>query len=276
MRNLFAFLWKYHFFFLFVSLEVVAFYIVVKNNFYQHTVVINSTNDFTGSILNTTGSISDYFSLINANEILAEENLSYRKMLPQSFLITDTSTFFLNDTLYSQQYSYVTAKVISNTTTRINNFIKLNKGKNHGIGKHMAVLAPDGVVGQVVEVSDHYASVMSVLNPHTKISAKLKSSGQVGTLVWKGEDYTKGLLVDIPTHASIQINDSVFTSGYSYIFPEGQLIGTVTDFNLESGQSFYEVEVTFSTDYNTLHWVYVVQNLMQEELIELDEAEEKY
>nr|NQU93877.1 rod shape-determining protein MreC [Bacteroidota bacterium] len=274
MKNLITFLWKYYFFFLFLSLEVVAVLLIVKNNYYQRTIIINSTNDVTGAILKTSDGIIEYFHLKKANQILAEENVNFRKMLPQSFLKTDTATFFRDDTLYNQQYTYLTAKVISNTTNRINNFIKLNKGKNHGIEKHMAVLAPDGIVGQVIEVSDNYASVMSVLNSHTRISAKLKSSGQVGTLIWNGENYRLGKLVDIPTHVQIQINDSVFTSGYSYMFPEGQLIGTVSDYELESGQSFYQVDVVFSCDYNNLRWVYVVRNLMQKELNLLDEAEE--
>lgn len=276
MKNLFTFLWRYQFFFLFVLLEVFSVLFLVKNSYYQGSVILSSTNGFTGNILNVYTNITDYFALRKANKILAEENAAFLNKLPGSFIKTDTTSFFYRDTLYMQQYRYTAAKVISSSTNRRNNFLKLNKGRIHGIGNEMAVIAPGGIVGQVIEVSDHFSSVMSVLNRHSKISVKLKSTEQIGTLLWNGENYRIGTMTDIPSHTELTKGDSVITSGYSHIFPEGVNIGTIEDFRINPGDNFYTADIKYAVDYNRVYHVYVVQNLQEEEIRELEKAEKKY
>ena len=276
MKNLFTFLWRYQFFFLFVLLEVFSVLFLVKNSYYQGSVILSTTNGFTGNILNVYTNITDYFALRKANKILAEENAAFLNKLPGSFIKTDTTSFFYRDTLYMQQYRYTAAKVISSSTNRRNNFLKLNKGRIHGIGNEMAVIAPGGIVGQVIEVSDHFSAVMSVLNRHSKISVKLKSTEQMGTLLWNGENYRIGTMTDIPSHTQLTKGDSVITSGYSHIFPEGVNIGTIEDFRINPGDNFYTADIKYAVDYNRVYHVYVVQNLQEEEIRELEKAEKKY
>ncbi len=273
MRNLITFLWKNHFFLLFVLLEVIALLLISKNNYYQRTVMINSTSDVTGRLLEWYNNFEGYFELKNANQILAEENARFLNSKPGAFLKTDTNTFYHNDSLYVRQYAYLTARVISNSTNRRNNYLKLNKGSLQGVDRDMAVVSPSGVVGQVIEVSPHFSSVMSVLNMNTRISARLKSSQQVGTLLWDGEDYRTGLLTDIPSHVRVHRGDTVVTSGYSHIYPSGELIGVVDDFSIGQGDNFYSIRVRFSVDYNKLYHVYIVKNLLQDELLRLEEVE---
>ena len=234
MRNLIAFLWKYNFFFLFIILEVIAFSLIVNNNYYQRRVVINSTNDFTGGLLEKFDNFSEYLALKNANKILSEENARFFNMLPSTFIKSDTSLFFINDTLYNRQYNYVSAKVVSNSINRRNNYLKINKGRTHGLKADMAILSPHGVVGQIIEVSEHFSSVMSILNSNTRISAKLKKNNQVGSLFWNGKSYRLGKLVDIPSHVEFNKGDTIVTSGFSYIYPEGKIIGVVEDFYIEA------------------------------------------
>jgi rod shape-determining protein MreC len=276
MKNLFTFLWKYQFFFLFVLLEVFSVLLLVRNSYYQGSVIINSTNGITGNILNVYTNITEYFALKKANIILAEENAAFLNKLPRSFIKTDTASFYFHDTLFRQQYKYVAAKVISSSINRRNNFLKLNKGRVHGIDKEMAVIAPGGIVGQVVEVSDHFCSVMSVLNMHSRISVKMKNSKQIGTLIWNGENYRIGTMTDIPSHTQLIKGDTVITSGFSHIFPEGVNIGIVEDFRIRPGDNFYTADIKYAIDYNRIYHVYVVQNLQQDEILELQEAENKY
>ncbi len=276
MKNLFTFLWKYQFFFLFVLLEVFSVLFLVKNSYYQSSVIINSTNGITGNILNVYTNITEYLALKKANKILAEENAAFFNRLPGSFIKTDTASFFLHDTLYRQQYKYVAAKVISNSTNRRNNFLKLNKGSVQGINKEMAVITSGGIVGQVIEVSDHFSSVMSVLNMHSRISVKMKTSRQIGTLIWNGENYRIGTMTDIPSHTQLIKGDTVITSGFSHIFPEGVNIGTVEDFRISPGDNFYTADIKYAIDYNTVYYVYVVQNLQLDEILELEAEENKY
>ncbi len=275
MRNLISFLWKNYFFFLFVILEIGALALIVNNNYYQQRVFVNSTRDITGNILEKYDNLTSYFALKNANMILSEENARLYNMHPESFIKTDTQAFFVNDSIYMQQYKYRSAKVISNSTNRRNNYLKLNKGKLHGLQPDMAVVCAKGIVGQVIEVSDNFSSVMSVLNSNARVSAKLKKTNQVGSLYWNGEDYRMGKLVDIPSHVRFSIGDTVVTSGYSYTYPEGLVIGVIEDWRIEAGDNFYNADVRFTVDFNSLHYVYVIQNIFRGELIDLEQSDVK-
>jgi rod shape-determining protein MreC len=272
MQNLFIFFRRNAFYFLFLLLMGISFVLIVRNNYYHRTVVINTTNDITGNLLAAVSSFTEYLALREANKQLAEQNARLLSSLPDAYFRTDTTTSDWHDSLYAQQFEYLTAKVISSSVNRRNNYLKLNKGANHGVGLNMAVIAPEGVVGQVVEVSGHFSSVMAVINTYSRISAKLKSSNQVGSLRWDGQDYRRVKLVDIPSHVQIIVGDSVVTSGYSHIYPEGRLIGFVEDFGIEPGENFYEVYVRLAVDFNQLSWVYIVNNLFMDELLQLEKT----
>ena len=270
MRNLIAFLWKNYFFFLFLILEAFALFILINTNYYQRRVVVNTTSDITGNILRVQDNVTTYFYLKEANKILAEENALLRHKQPLAQAVSDTNQFIQSDSVNNRQFKYIPAKVISNSTNRRNNFIKLNKGSLHGIDADMAVVAPNGVVGQVIEVSENFSSVMSILNSQTRISAKLKASNQVGSFYWDGRDYQVGKLIDIPSHVQFIVGDTVITSGFSHIYPEGVVIGIVQDFKIEPGDNFFEIDVRFVVDYNNIHYVYAIENIFREELMDLE------
>jgi rod shape-determining protein MreC len=265
MRNLFVYIWKQYFFFLFLILEVIAFSLFFQNNAYQRAFFINSANSISGGIYSRYADISEYFSLKAINKNLAEENARYRTQLKSSFLISDKNVFTKNDTSYRQHYDYISAKVINNSVNRRNNFITLNKGFAQGVRKDMAVITPNGVMGIVKEVTSNFSSVISVLHKDSKISAKIKKNEQVGTIVWEGDDYRFCFLKDIPTHVKPHVGDTIITSGYSGIFPEGIFIGKVYDYYVNKGENFYTLKVKFEVDYNNITYVYVIKNLLKDE-----------
>jgi rod shape-determining protein MreC len=209
-------------------------------------------------------------SLKTANKILAEENAQLLNRQKSSFIKTDNKLFVVNDTLYQQEYTYVTAKVISNSVNRINNYLTLNKGSRLGIKKNMGVISSQGIVGIVKDVSENFCTVYSVLHSKSKISAKLKKGNNVGTILWNGNDYRIVTMKDVPTHVKIRIGDTVISSGYSLMFPEGIPIGSVYSYDINKGKDFYEIKVRLYNDLNNISYVYIVKNLMKEELTDLE------
>lgn len=270
MRIFFLFLWHRHFFFLFLILEVISFILIVQNNYYQRSGFINSTNKFSGNILTTFNNISQYFSLKDANRKLSKENARLLSESKKFYMKTDDHMFYYNDTLYRQQYEFINTKVINNSTNKRNNYITLNKGSRQGITKDMGVITSTGIVGIVKEVSSDFSSVISVLHKDMKISAKMKKNGHIGTVIWKGGDYRYGELIDIPTHVKPTLGDTIITSGYSSMFPEGVMIGTISDYKIEKGDNFYSIVIKFSTDFNSISYAYVVRNIMKGELDKLN------
>jgi rod shape-determining protein MreC len=269
MRHIFAFIWKHNFFFLFLVLEVVSLIFIANRSFYHRSVLSNGTDRFTGSVLTTWSGITSYFSLKQENIRLANENARLQRILTQSQITKDTTGFMVADTSYNQQYRYTVAKVIGNSTSRRDNYIMLNKGLKHGIRRDMAVLSPDGVVGTVVSVSENFSWAMSLLNKHTRISARIARINQMGTVVWDGGNPSVGTLQDIPAHVKVLPGDTISSSGFSHIFPEGIMVGTVEEIYVEEGAHFYTIYFRFSADMNSLRNVYVVKNLFRDEQIEL-------
>ncbi len=266
MRNLFQFIKKYYFFILFLFLEIFAFILIVNNTNYQRSVILSSANKVTGRILTISNNITQYFRLKKANEILSTENASLRSQLKNSFIITDNKIYTVNDTLYRQQYEYISAKVINNSVNRRNNYFTLNKGSLQGVTKDMAVIAPNGVIGIVTAVSQNFSTVISVLHEKSRIVSKLKKNDYPGTLIWDGHNCDYATLTDIPTHVEVKIGDTVVTGSYSNLFPENILIGMVTEVDNKKGEDFINIKIKFFIDYRNVTWVYVVKNLMKEEL----------
>ncbi|MCD4681503.1 MAG: rod shape-determining protein MreC [Bacteroidales bacterium] len=270
MRNLFSFLLKNYFFFLFLFLEIIATVLIVNNNYFQRSVVINATNEFTGSVKSIFSNVTEYFFLKQTNKILSEENSILHALTEKSYIITDRSTYLIDDTVYKQQYTYVGAGIISNSIHKRNNYLMLNKGVADGVNKDMAVISPKGIVGIIRDVSKNFSSVISVLHKDAKISAKIKKNNYIGTMIWKGIDYRTAYLMDIPTHVKLTMGDTIITSGFSHIFPEGIMIGVINNYTILQGENFYTIKLKFSEDYNSLSYVYIVNNLMKNEQIKLE------
>lgn len=277
MRNLIRFLSKNSLVFIFLFLQFIAFLLLVKNNNYQNSKFFNSSNFLIGNLYSTINNVNDYFNLKSVNAELAEQNARLQNQSITSFTKVFGTTVEIKDTSYYQKYLYTSAKVINSSTNKRNNYITLDKGKINGIEAGMGVISGVGVIGTVKNVSDNFCSVMSILHEKNAVSAKIKNSEYFGSLHWELGDYREASLNDIPNHAKLNVGDTIITSGYSAIYPEGVLVGTIKNFNLDEGSNFYEITVELSVDYKKLSHVFIVKNTMKEEQLKLEkltEAEE--
>ncbi|MFA7081206.1 MAG: rod shape-determining protein MreC [Bacteroidales bacterium] len=265
MRNLIRFLKRYYYIFLFILLEGLAIYIISQNSYYQGSVITAFANETVGNVSNHTQNISHYFTLGSSNESLVRENAMLRSRIESSYVKYQHRAFQYNDTIYKQQYEYIDAKVIQKTINKRNNYFILNKGTLHGVKKNMGVISPDGIVGVIINVSQNFSLVMSVLHQDSRPNIKNARTKISGTLVWDGVDYSKGKLIDIPSSIPLKVGDTIITSGFSQDFPEGIKVGKITTFDKDKGTGFYVVDIKFSVDYNKLEYVYIVKNFFKEE-----------
>ncbi len=275
MRNLIIFLWKYNFFLLFLIIECFCTYLIVQNNNFQRATFINSSNKVVGNVQQMVSSITTYLNLRNANDALMRENAYLRTMMPNAFYYDSIAHKTSIDTIRRQQYSYVTAKVINNTINRRNNYLTLDKGSLQGVRSEMGLISSNGIVGIVKDVSPHYSTAISILHKDAKISAKLSKTNHIGSIVWEGFDAATASLLYIPKNAPVHVGDTILTSAYSSIFPEGIMIGTVKSFDLKTNDGFYSIKVNLSTNFYTLDYVYVVENLFKEEVQALEDSIKK-
>ncbi len=273
MRNLLRFIVRHNFIIIFILLEILAFILLVRTNKYHRAKYVNFTYSVVGGFSKTFVNIKDYLSLREENRKLIEENNKLYNLLKSSYRTTTFDTDHLIDSAYVRKYLYIDAKVINNSTNKQYNYITLNKGRDHGIEPDMAVVSDEGIVGIIKDVTNNYSSVLSLLNRKFKVNAKIERNDYFGPLSWTGKGHTKAILVDIPHHVKILIGDTIVTSGYSAIFPEGYMIGIVSAFKLKGG-NYYEIKVDLATDFKRLSNVQIVKNMFREEQVELEKSAE--
>lgn len=267
MRNILLFIVRNHVFFIFLTLEVIALTLTIRNSSFHSSSWFTASNRVVGTVYDLNSNMTEYLRLTSVNRQLSEENAMLRGQLRQSqHAITDScDAIEVNDTVFMQQYAYIPARVVRQTVNRQNNVMTIDRGAGQGIRPDMAVIGPDGIVGIIKDVSEHYATVLPLLNRTTSISARLQGLGYFGALRWDGRDPLLVQLHDIPIHVPLEKGMVVETSGLSAMFPEGIAIGTIEDFDLETGDNFHAITVKLNTDPRTLRTVYVVNNLMRTE-----------
>ncbi len=272
MVNLLRFFLRYYLLFLFVALQGFCFFLIYSKNKYNQAAYINVANGVSGRFYSTVSGVSEYLHLRGVNDSLAMENAHLREQLLDSRFDNKTDSLFVRDsaTRFVQVYSYIPARVIRNSVNQATNIIYLEKGKLQGINKQMGVIAPNGIVGQVINVTDNYAAVMSVLSKDFKVSAKFKKNDFFGNLHWDGINSTSATLEEIPKHVPAKVGDTIVTSGFSQLFPRNIMIGVVEKVNAAPEKTFLDITVHLSTGFGNLSYVYVVNNLRREELHLLD------
>ncbi len=268
MRNLLRIIVRYYFFFLFLFLEVVSIFLVVQNNSFHRGQFISQSRSVQGYFFETFGGIREYLVLRQTNQDLQMENTLLRNQL-DGLTRKMESAGISNDSVPGRQFSYIPAKIINASINKQFNFLTLDKGRHHGLEPEMAVISPRGVVGVVYSVSGNYASVIPLINRDFRLSARIQNTGYFGSLSWPGTGYDQAILEEIPFHVELHEGDTIITSGYSAIFPEGIPVGTIKNFEVVEG-NFYTIVVDLAVDYKTLSQVNIIRNLLREEQLELE------
>jgi rod shape-determining protein MreC len=268
MRNLLNFLARYNNLIIFLILEGLSVYFLASRNSYHNTRVMFGVRGLTLSIEEKVSNTRAFMNLREINAALASENVALKNSI-ERLVTRDNSVFIpVSDSIFKQQYIHTSAAIIDNSINKQKNFFTVNKGRLQGIAVDMAVISGEGVAGVIVGCSENYSQAMSVLNLDFRLSARIKSNGYFGSLNWDGVSYRMAILSEIPQHVPVNVGDTIETTGYSAIFPEGIMIGTISEFEKKGGD-FYKITVTLATDFRKLHFVDIIGNMKKSEQLEL-------
>jgi len=276
MKVLFQFLSTYKKLFIFLLLSISSLLILtskdINKKVHKH---LNSAQYLVGNTYSFFHTIHQYSAIKKAYEAALEENATLKASLAQVLDLHKSDTL-LSIKNPHQNLLLIPAQVVNNTAMFTKNYLTINKGIKDGIHAGMGVISKKGVVGMVKFVSDHFATVISLLHVDWLVSAKVGVSGTIGTVCWPGIHPCKGNLLYVPRHLSVHIGDNIVTSGYSGAFYEGIPIGKISQIKLTESSLFYDIEVDFITDFNSLHYVYVIVNQYQFEKDSLENITRSY
>ncbi len=271
MNELLKFIVKYSSWFLFVLYVAASCVLLFSSNPFQHHVYLTSANIISSNTYRAANSVTSYFSLREINKDLQRRNSDLElEIYRLKEIIRDQDQKAYADTMTVDsaltRYHFIIADVINNSITRSHNYITIEKGRLDGVEPEMGVMDQNGIVGIVNVVGDHTARLISILNPYLRLSCKVKGEAQVGSLVWDGKDPGEAILEELPKHAKFVKGDTVVTSGYSSVFPEGVPIGTIMSGERDREDNFYTLRVRLFTDFSTLSTVRVIRDDMKQEL----------
>ena len=266
MRNLIAFLRRFRIFLVFVGLQVLSLYLYIQNTEFARLRALSTAASVNGEMLSVRHDISQHFSLEYTNKLLAEENAKLRAEIKESNYQVQRKQIFIEDTVFSMQYVYIPAMVVSSTFDKRNNYMTINIGSNHGIKQGWGVISSKGVVGIVHAVGREFSVVKTVLSKNINIDVSLKDDGAFGLLKWDGENPNIVQVSGISNDIAIKKWARVITRGSSGIFPKGIPVGVVERRKSIEGKPLWDLQVNPAVDFRRIEYVYVVKNLKYKEL----------
>jgi len=267
MQQIINFIIRNKNFLLFLLLFGFALLFTIQSHSYHKSKFINSANFLTGGVYNTTNNISTYFDLKSQNQLLSEENKKLRSLLRNNNINIDS--IFIDSLTFGKSYRFYSANIIKNSYALSNNVITLNKGKNDNIKQDFGVISSKGIVGIIDKTSGNFATAISILNSTSSISAQLKKSNHLGSLIWDGKNSKFTQLIDIPKIAPVALGDTIITSGQSSIFPKGVPVGIIEKFQLDQAENYYEINIRLFNDMSSIEHVYIIENVDKKEITDL-------
>lgn len=255
-------------FLLFALLFLISLFLTIRTHSFHESKFVTSANFISGSVYSIKSSITGYFDLESENNKLAEENMRLREQL-EAYKSSSLIDGIENSSI-GGKYTYYGARVINNSYSKTKNLITIDKGTNDGIQNELGVITTNGIVGIINSTSSNYATVQSILNSNSQISAKLKKSNHFGFLVWQGGNPNRVQLIDVPRLAPILVGDTIVTDGKSTIFPKGLMVGTIADYSLDDADDYYTLEIALFNDMTNLNHVYVIENRHSQEILQLE------
>jgi rod shape-determining protein MreC len=278
VRNVFLFIRRHFNFLFFLVLQIIALSFLFRYNKFHEAAFLNVSTEVTGRLDEKYNNIEYYFQLKKTNEALVQENLGLRQQLIANYEAPDSNKRLFRDTIRAdsvRKWLIMEAKVVNNTIDMPTNYLTIHRGFRQGVRANMGVTGPQGIVGSVINVSENFAVVMSVLHPQFRVVARLKKGGETGTIYWDGISPAFVSMRGIPRSANVVVGDTVVTSQITSLFPAGLLVGTIAEIVPDNTSNFFNLKLRTATNFSNIEYAYVLDNLQYDEQKRLEDSTRK-
>ena len=258
----------------FILLEIAALGMLRHGDSLQDLFISRAAHGFLGYFWGVSENIADYASLRTENRHLAEEILRLTATITRleeeaaAAAACDSADY---TTAWRGKYEFIPAEVIKNSVNKQHNYLIIGKGSDDGVRPQTGIITSRGVIGIVDAVSRHYSYAISFLNSDSSISARIGKDGAAGPMAWDGKGSGNALLREIPLQVKFEEGDTVYTSGFSTIFPPDIPIGRITGSRIVNGATF-EIKVSLFQDFSSVRHVCLVRNRDLDEIMSLEKG----
>jgi len=135
--------------------------------------------------------------------------------------------------------------------------VTINKGADHNLQKDMAIVAPQGLVGHVVELAPRHATVLLLTDRRSAVDALVQRTRARGIVFGKSQDQLALRYVSV--REAVKVGDEIISSGLGDIYPKGLRIGTVVSVRPQPYGLFYEISVRPAVEFSKLEEVLALE-----------------
>lgn len=152
--------------------------------------------------------------------------------------------------------SAVAAEVIGQDPSSWFRSVTINKGEKDGVQKGMAVISPEGVIGQILKTSPYHSIVLLITDYNSAIDSIIQRTRAKAIVEGLGENRCQ--LKYLLRKEEVVVGDVVVTSGLSGNFPKGLMVGEIKKVEKHGHGVFQYAELVPCVDLTKLEEVLVI------------------
>ena len=255
---------------IFILLEVAAIAILKSSSAIENVWFNRFSHRVMAAVWGGAKKVGDFVALADVNSALIEENAA---LTEQILRMREREVPVLDSNLESR-YSFILGRISKMSVNTAHNYIIIDKGSEDGVSPNSGIISAQGVVGMVTAVSRHFSYGLTLMNPRFNISARLGRNGVVSPVFWDGKNTDGAEMSDLPIKYSIAPQDTVWTSGFSTLFPPDIPIGVVVDQKTVNGAT-KQASIRLFQDFKELNYVLIVNNSGSQEMRELENRQKE-
>jgi len=202
-------------------------------------------------------------ALVEENRSLREENAALRNqivLLHEAEIENESLRRLLEFKRAAPSQKLLAAEVIGRDPNNLLDYITVDRGRADGIERNMPVLAADGLVGRIADVTENTATVLLITDPSSSISALVQRSRATGVV--EGAWGHRLMLRYLTQDSSIECGDIVITSGLGGNLPKRLVIGQVVKVVWSEAAMFQEATLVPAVTASDLERVLILLNFV--------------
>lgn len=200
-----------------------------------------------------------YLKNLEKENIQLKLELAELKRSHKDFMSIEIENAQLRKTLnvpLSIKSNYVTAKIIGFNFTPFSSLAIVQAGVINQVKLNDVVQAEEGVIGRIINVSEHYSTVMLVNDHNSRIPVITSRSKERGVIAKQGDDLK---LIYLKENHAAKVGELIYTSGDGKIYPYGLLVAKIEKINDQG------VFVNMTANLNDIEFV-VIESGIQEDI----------
>lgn len=204
-------------------------------------------------------SIADLANLREENNKMRAELDGLRTEVAQARDVVDENLelrryFDLDVPWFAQKR--VAAQIVADAPGNYKWAVVIDKGRNDGIRRDMAVVSADGLVGKIIQADARQATVLLLIDPEAGSSAMTEEGSLTGLISGNGEGEPLSFQF-VEKDEEVTVGDRVFTSNFS-VFPRGIPIGYISEISGDIRSTSFEISVSSYVDFKKLNVLQVI------------------